>query len=176
MTQAAITRDEIAAFVERHAQAFDARDPEALASCHTVDGTVVSPMFATVHGRSAIEESYANLFATFPDWAMTVDDVIIDSPRLAILFKATATHVKDFFGLPGTHTRIALFTTFTATQANPTHVNDVFGLPGAHKKIEGAFVMVLDIAGGLIVRDRRIYDFTGLLVQAGALRAKPAKP
>jgi len=26
------------------------------------------------------------------------------------------------------------------------------------------------------VRDRRIYDFTGILLQVGLLRAKPAKP
>jgi hypothetical protein len=29
---------------------------------------------------------------------------------------------------------------------------------------------------GLIEHERRIYDFTGLLVQIGVLRAKPAKP
>jgi hypothetical protein len=29
---------------------------------------------------------------------------------------------------------------------------------------------------GLIEHERRIYDFTGLLVQLGVLRAKPAKP
>jgi hypothetical protein len=29
---------------------------------------------------------------------------------------------------------------------------------------------------GLIAHERRIYDFTGLLVRLGVLRAKPAKP
>jgi hypothetical protein len=29
---------------------------------------------------------------------------------------------------------------------------------------------------GLVAHERRIYDFTGLLVQLGVLRAKPAKP
>jgi hypothetical protein len=28
---------------------------------------------------------------------------------------------------------------------------------------------------GLIVRERRVYDFTGLLVQVGAIKAKPGK-
>jgi hypothetical protein len=31
-------------------------------------------------------------------------------------------------------------------------------------------------AEGLIATERRFYDFTGLLVQVGILRAKPAKP
>jgi hypothetical protein len=30
--------------------------------------------------------------------------------------------------------------------------------------------------GELIAHETRIYDFTGLLVQVGVLRAKPAKP
>ena len=30
------------------------------------------------------------------------------------------------------------------------------------------------VRDGLIVRDRRIYDFTGLLLQIGILKAKPA--
>jgi hypothetical protein len=29
---------------------------------------------------------------------------------------------------------------------------------------------------GLIAHERRIYDFTGLLIQLGILRGKPAKP
>jgi hypothetical protein len=35
---------------------------------------------------------------------------------------------------------------------------------------------VITVADGLIASERRIYDFTGLLVQLGVLRAKPAKP
>lgn len=141
-----MTREEIAAFVDRHMEAFRQQDPELLASQHAFDGTVVSPMFATKHGRKAIEESYDNLFAIFPDWSMTVDDVIIDPPRLAMLFKVTATHVNDFFGLPGTHKRF---------------------------DISGARYMTFE--NGLIKYERRIYDFTRLLVELGVLRAKPAK-
>jgi hypothetical protein len=34
----------------------------------------------------------------------------------------------------------------------------------------------MTFADGLIAHERRIYDFTGLLLQIGVLRAKPAKP
>ena len=33
---------------------------------------------------------------------------------------------------------------------------------------------VFEIRGRQIVRERRIYDFTGLLLQIGVLKAKPA--
>jgi hypothetical protein len=33
---------------------------------------------------------------------------------------------------------------------------------------------VCQVADGLIVHERRIYDFTGMLVQIGVLKAKPA--
>ena len=34
-------------------------------------------------------------------------------------------------------------------------------------------VLLFDIENGLIARERRIYDFTGLAVQVGAIKAKP---
>jgi hypothetical protein len=34
-------------------------------------------------------------------------------------------------------------------------------------------VMLCDLKDGFITRERRVYDFTGLLLQVGALKAKP---
>ncbi|MBI3493218.1 MAG: hypothetical protein HY047_15780 [Acidobacteria bacterium] len=58
---------------------------------------------------------------------------------------------------------------------NATHVNDFFGLPGTNKRIEIRHSRLFQIdEAGLIAHERRIYDFTGLLVKVGVLRAKPA--
>ena len=35
-------------------------------------------------------------------------------------------------------------------------------------------VLILDLRDGMIRRERRIYDFTGVLIQLGVLRGKPA--
>jgi len=35
-------------------------------------------------------------------------------------------------------------------------------------------VVVCHVADGLVTYERRIYDFTGMLVQIGVLKAKPA--
>jgi steroid delta-isomerase-like uncharacterized protein len=147
MARTTQTREDIAAFVETHAEAFSRHDPVTLASHHALDGVVVSPIFATVRGRPAIEDSYRALFTAFPDWTFHVEDVIIDGRKLVVLFKTTATHTSDFFGLPGTNKRF---------------------------EISGARCITLE--DGLIAHERRIYDFTGLLIQVGVLRAKPGKP
>jgi hypothetical protein len=34
-------------------------------------------------------------------------------------------------------------------------------------------IFLLEFRHGAIVRDRRVYDFTGFLVQIGVLKAKP---
>jgi steroid delta-isomerase-like uncharacterized protein len=142
-----MTRAELEAFLTRHMASMARHDPAALAADHAIDATVQSPMFATLHGRAAIEESYRALFVSFPDWLMTPLETVIDPPHIALFVTVSATHVNEFFGLPGTH---------------------------RHAEFQSVRCMTLE--DGLIARERRIYDFTGFLVQMGVLRAKPARP
>ncbi len=141
-----MTRDAITAFFDTRQTQWTARDVAALADGHAPDSTVDSPMFGRLQGRSAIRDSYESLFLTFPDWDLKIDDLIIDGHRAVQTFSATATHVGEFMGLPGTNRRF---------------------------QIHG--VRVFEMADGLIQREKRLYDFTGLLVQVGVLRARPAK-
>lgn len=48
------------------------------------------------------------------------------------------------------------------------------GIPGSGRRVEFECVLIFDIEDGLITRERRIYDFTGMLIQLGVLRGKPA--
>lgn len=141
-----MTRDEITAFFTLRQAQWEARNHRGLADGHAPDSIVESPMFGRLQGREAIGESYANLFATFPDWFLTIDDLVIDGQRVVQIFSVTATHVGEFMGLPGTNRR------FT---------------------IEG--VRVFTMGDGVIQHEKRMYDFTALLVQVGVLKAKPAK-
>jgi predicted ester cyclase len=142
-----MTEPELHALTERHQEAWRRRDPVALASCHHPDAVIVSPMFATARGRAAIESSYAVLFATFPDLEITVDAMVMDP------------------------THVASFETFRAT-----HANEFFGHPGTNKPIEISLARLMTLENGFITHQRLVYDFTGLLVQIGVLRAKPGKP
>jgi predicted ester cyclase len=58
-----------------------------------------------------------------------------------------------------------------------THGTDTggfLGLDPTDKPFEIPMVIVCTFADGLIVHERRIYDFTGMLLQIGVLKAKLA--
>lgn len=140
-----MTRDEVVAFFVRRNEAWQSRDVGALARTHAENGVVRSPMFGELNGREAIASSYASLFRMFPDWTFMAESLIIDGDQVAQSFQATATHSADFMGLPAT---------------------------GRHFRIEG--VRLHTMKAGVIQYEQRIYDFTGLLIQVGVLKSKPA--
>ena len=139
-----MTRDEIVRFYDARQADWRARNADALAAGHTVSGLVVSPMFGALNGRDEIADAYRKLFVTFPDWMFKIEELFIDGDRVAVHFVANATHVGEFMGMPGTN---------------------------RHGRIEG--VMLATMTGGRIAKERRLYDFSALLIQIGVLRSKP---
>lgn len=139
-----MNRDEVIKFFEARQLDWRARNPDALARHYHENGTVVSPMFGALHGRVEIADAYRRLFTTFPDWFFKNEELIIDGPRIAQHFVATATHVGEFMGLPGTN---------------------------RHGRLEGMLLMTMK--DGLIEHEQRLYDFSALLIQIGVLRSKP---
>ena len=137
--------DSIRQVLARHQEAFKQRDPKALAANYAPDATVSSPMFPRAEGRAAIELSFTKLFSVFPDWDMVLEEPCVDGARAMRLCKVRATQKGDFMGFPA-----------------------------SGKRFEFDCVLVFDLENDLIVRERRIYDFTGLLIQLGVLRGKPA--
>ena len=142
-----MTRDDAARLFGNQQAAWNARDPIALARDYADDGTIISPIFRTVQGREAIVESFRSLFRTFPDWQYTGQELLVDGDTVAEPFIVNATHTRDFMGHPGS---------------------------GRKFEIQG--VRILKLQDGLIAYERRYYDFTGLLIQLGVLRGKPARP
>jgi predicted ester cyclase len=96
-------------------------------------------------GRVEIERIYRVWFTAFPDLIFTTEDLLIDENRVAQLCRVTGNHAGEFFGMPPTG-----------------------------RRIEVASALIYRLENGFIVHERRILDFTGLLVQVGVLRAKPA--
>jgi steroid delta-isomerase-like uncharacterized protein len=141
-----MTHDDAVRFFAEQQQEWDRHDSEALTLRHAEDGTLISPIFRTVHGRADILSSYQSLFSTFPDWRYVVRQLLVDGDRVALEFNVHATHIGTFMG---------------------------FAPSGRQFDIEGA--IVFEMKDGLIARERRYYDFTGLLIQLGILRGKPAK-
>jgi steroid delta-isomerase-like uncharacterized protein len=140
-----MSRDEIVALIKRREEAWTARDSGALVATHAEDGTVVSPFGGVQEGRDEIARIYKLWFTSFPDIVFHQDDVLIDGDRAVLVGRMSATHAGDFFGLAPS---------------------------GRHFEAQIAFV--LKFADGAVQEERRIYDFTGLLVQVGVLKAKPS--
>jgi len=48
------------------------------------------------------------------------------------------------------------------------------GMPPTRKPFQLRLISMCEVRDGEIVYERRVYDFTGLLLQIGVLRVKPA--
>jgi steroid delta-isomerase-like uncharacterized protein len=142
-----MTSDEIRSFLDRFVHAWEHQDVAALSACYTEDCVVVSPIFSTIKGRTQVEKSYRDLFMAFTNPTITVDDTIVSDtdPARAVLVWT----VKS------------------------VHTGNIFGMPGSGKQIERNMAYLFTFRGGLVAKERRIYDFTSMLMQLGVLKAKP---
>jgi predicted ester cyclase len=144
VSQSGMTREETVAFFKRRQEAYEDLDAKTLAGDYAADAVIESPT-AGVHVGKDAEKALRSVFEAFLDITMTVDDLVVDGDVVVTVMSAEGTHMREFLGL------------------EPT---------GKHFKMSLAFVHRLK--DGKIVHERRIYDFTGLLVQIGVLKAKPA--
>ena len=140
-----MTREEIVKLFDRRHDAYARLDAEALAADHAEDGVLESPTAGgTVYGREAIAKIYRGWFAGFPDVSMDWNDLMIDGDSVVQMATASGTDTGGFMGLP------------------PTGKGFLFPI-----------VFMFTLKDGRIAHERRIYDFTGMLVQIGVLKAKP---
>jgi steroid delta-isomerase-like uncharacterized protein len=139
------TREELTTIFERRQDAYENLDARRLAADYREDCIVDSPTAGRHEGRQAIEEVFRAWFKAFLDFKMVSEQLIIDGPKVAQVLRIEGTDIGGFMGLPPTH--------------------KAFHVP---------VVCVFEFDGQQIVREQRIYDYTGLLVQIGVLKAKPA--
>jgi steroid delta-isomerase-like uncharacterized protein len=142
-TSREMTRDEIAALFSRRLEAYEDLDAAALAADYSDDVTIESPVTGS-HGKADAERNLRVVFDAFLDLKMRFDPPIIDGSSVAWFARAEGTNMGGFMGLPASGRPFKLVTAFFH-----------------------------EVRDGKIVRERRIYDFTGLLVQIGVLKAKP---
>ena len=141
-----MTRAEIVGVLDRRADAWRRLDAETLVADYAEDAVVESPLAAgTTQGRDQIRQVFQTYFVAFPDLVMDVEEVLVDDQRAAVMATFTGTDRGGFMGMPATGRRVTI-----------------------------PVVFLYEFKDGKIVRDRRVYDFTGMLVQVGTLKAKPA--
>ncbi len=143
-----MTSDEIRSFLDRFVHAWERQDVAALSACYADDCEVVSPIFGTMKGRAQVEKSYTDLFKAFANPTVRMEDTIVCNSDLA---------------------RAVIVWTVQST-----HAGEVFGMPATGRRIERTMAYLFTLRDGLIIRERRVYDFTSMLMQLGVLKARPA--
>ena len=140
-----MTREDIVDLFARREAALARRDAGAIAALYADDCVVESPLGGTIQGRAAIAQVSRAFFEAFSDMTLTTDHLVIDGDQIVQVGTLSGTDTGGFMGM--------------VPSGRPAQVPIVF---------------VCRVADGLIVHERRIYDFTGMLVQIGVLKAKPA--
>ena len=143
-SQSGMARDEIVAFFKRRQEAYDDLDAATLAADYADDAVIISPSSGT-HSKRDAEKSLRLIFTAFLDITMSADDVIIDGDKVVTVHSVEGTHMQDFLGMPPTG-----------------------------KRFQMSVALIHHLKDRKIVREQRIYDFTGMLVQIGLLKARPA--
>ncbi len=139
-----MTHEVTEAMFERRRSAMLRQDVPTLLRDYADDCVVESPSAGTHTGKRAIEDAMRHIFTAL-NLKVHQQSVIIDGNAVAVVVKMEGKDVGDFLGLPPT--------------------GKSFQVPG---------VLLFELKDGKIVHERRIYDFTGLMVQIGLLKAKPA--
>lgn len=143
-SQSGMTREETVAFFKRREEAYEDLDAAALAADYAPDAVIESPATGKHSGRDA-EKSLRAIFNAFLDLTMTNDDMVIDGDRVVTVHTVEGTHMQDLLGIAPTGKPFSMTVAF-----------------------------IHQLRDRKIVREQRIYDFAGMLIQIGVLKARPA--
>jgi predicted ester cyclase len=140
-----MTRGDVLGVLARKDDAVARRDWAAYREVYADSARVHSPLSGWVQGPDAIVQAIEGFFVAFPDAMVVNEPAIIDSDHAVVIGEVSGTHHGGFMGLPPSGRAFRFL-------------------------IAQAFV----VRDQRIVEERRVYDFTGLLIQIGVLKAKPA--
>ena len=136
-------RDAVEALFARRQGAYDNLDAAALAADYTEDAVIDSP-FSGRHGKRHAEQNLRTVFAAFLDMKVVTEALVVEGNKVAQVAMIEGTNMGGLFGAEAS--------------------GKTFRIPAA---------FFYEVRDGLIAYERRVYDFTGLLVQVGVLKAKP---
>ena len=139
-----MTRTEAQQFFENRLDAWRRRDVEALMLAHTEDCVLESPLAGKVTGRVPIEKVYRALVTSFPDMTIDNPELLVDGDRVVQTVTFSGTNSGGFMGMAPTGKRFSF-----------------------------AAVLICTMRGEQIAHEKRIYDFTGFLLEIGVLKARP---
>ena len=93
-----------------------------------------------LHGLKELKQYFSDLFDAFPDFHMTLDDIIVEGDKAVIRFRYTGTHKGPYMGIPPTN-----------------------------KKVTGWAIEIDRVAGGKFVEGWERSDMLGMMQQLGVI-------
>jgi predicted ester cyclase len=141
-----MSRDELLRFFERRQRLLLSRELPRLAGDYSAEAEVVSPFGGTQVGPLAALRTIETFFKALDVRHMVFDAPVIDGDRAVQIVHMDGVHAGAEF----------------------------MGLPPDGKPFSFTVAFVYEFRDGKIAHEQRIYDFTGLLVQLGVLKARPA--
>lgn len=145
LSAAAPTRKAVEALFARRHAAYLRLDPVALAADYATDAIVESPFGGVQHGPAGAEQSLRKFFDVFKGLRIETQAPIIDGLHVAQEAIVSATGVQEFQGRPA-----------------------------SDRDLRFVAALIYELRGVAILRERRVYDSTGMWVQVGVLKVKPA--
>ncbi len=106
--------------------------PAAVAELYTEDCRLADPLMETV-GRDHLLDGVTQFFAAFRIESIHIDEVIEQSPRIAVRWSWSVIHQGDYLGVPASGRRLDTWN-----------------------------VMLLELRGGLICSDTSVWDASEL--------------
>jgi steroid delta-isomerase-like uncharacterized protein len=137
-TVAARTPEQVARAVF---QAVAARDPDAIVACGAPDYVDDFVAIGEFRGREAVRGFFRELFAAFPDFAMTVDRIVADDDSAVVQWHAVGTFTGGSF----------------------------LGIRATGRPVDLRGVDVLEVADGLVRHNTIYYDGATFARQVGLL-------
>jgi serine phosphatase RsbU (regulator of sigma subunit)/predicted ester cyclase len=140
-----VVTEDIAAVIARLQAAYSRHDAAAIAAQYAEDCIVDSPVAGVHKGRPAVEKAFLMIFASFPDLELVAEELLIFGNRAVWMNTAQGTDTGGLMGLSPTGKPFSTATIF------------LFTFDHNHK----------------VLRERRIYDFSRLLLHLAG-EAQPA--
>jgi steroid delta-isomerase-like uncharacterized protein len=137
-TVAARTPEQVARAVF---EAVAARDPDAIVACGAPDYVDDFVAIGEFRGREAVRGFFRELFAAFPDFAMTVDRIVADDDSAVVQWHAVGTFTGGSF----------------------------LGIRATGRPVDLRGVDVLEVADGLVRHNTIYYDGATFARQVGLL-------
>jgi hypothetical protein len=81
----------------------------ALSEYFAPDFVFHSPMGTELHGLKELEQFFSRLYDAFPDIQYTLNDLVVEGDKAAVLWTWSGTHSGAFMGVPPTNKKMTFW-------------------------------------------------------------------